>query len=130
MEAEECAGAVRIAQDQMEVGAQAIVADIEVFKVQFEDDIVDSDDELRCVIVARREPADRLLADPLEEYEDVCRRNGTLVVIEIRDGYGIGVTADLNPTELEHIRLTLADELYPTEDTAQIIVRTAVNTSR
>ena len=32
--------------------------------------------------------------------------------------------------ELERIRLTPADELYLTEDTAQIIVRTAANTPR
>ena len=32
--------------------------------------------------------------------------------------------------ELERIRLTPADELYLTEDTAQIVVRTAANTPR
>ena len=38
------------------------------------------------------------------------------------------VAADLSPMELERIRLTPADELYLTEDTAQIVVRTAANT--
>ena len=46
------------------------------------------------------------------------------------DGNGIGVAADLSPMELERIRLTPADELYLTEDTAQIVVRTAANTPR
>ncbi len=48
----------------------------------------------------------------------------------MRDGYGIGVAADLSPMELERIRLTPADELYLTEDTSQIVVRTAANTPR
>ncbi|MBF1088319.1 MAG: hypothetical protein HXL39_08560, partial [Schaalia sp.] len=50
--------------------------------------------------------------------------------IEVRDGNGIGVAADLSPMELARIRLTPADELYLTEDTAQIVVRTAANTPR
>ena len=50
--------------------------------------------------------------------------------IEVRDGYGIGVAADLSPMELERIRLTPADGVYLTEDTAQIVVRTAANTPR
>ena len=52
------------------------------------------------------------------------------VVAQARDGNGIGVAADLTPMELERIRLTPADELYLTEDTAQIVVRTAANTPR
>ena len=82
------------------------------------------------LIAARRELTERLPAALLEEYEDARRRNGALAVIEVRDGYGIGVAADLSPMELERIRLTPADELYLTEDTAQIVVRTAANTPR
>ena len=130
VEAEERVEAARAAQDKMKAEAQAIAADIEALKAQFEADVADSDEELRRVIAARRELADRLPADLLEEYEDARRRNGALAVIEVRDGYGIGVAADLTPMELERIRLTPADELYLTEDTAQIVVRTAANTPR
>ena len=130
VEAEERVEAARAAQDQMKAEAQAIAADIEALKAQFEADVADADDELRRVIAARRELADRLPADLLEEYEEARRRNGALAVIEVRDGYGVGVAADLSPMELERIRLTPADELYLTEDTAQIVVRTAANTPR
>ena len=118
----------KLEEDQVE--AEDIAADIEALKSQFEADVADSDDELRRVIAARRELAERLPAALLEEYEDARRRNGALAVIEVRDGYGIGVAADLSPMELERIRLTPADELYLTEDTAQIVVRTAANTPR
>ena len=128
VEAEERVEAARAAQEQMKAEAQAIAADIEALKAQF--DVADADDELRRVIATRRELADRLPADLLEEYEDARRRNGALAVIEVRDGNGIGVAADLSPMELERIRLTPADELYLTEDTAQIVVRTAANTPR
>ena len=121
VEAEERVEAARAAQDKMKA---------EALKAQFEADVADSDEELRRVIAARRELADHLPADLLEEYEDARRRNGALAVIEVRDGYGIGVAADLTPMELERIRLTPADELYLTEDTAQIVVRTAANTPR
>ena len=92
--------------------------------------MAEADDELRRVIAARRELTDRLPSDLLNEYEEARRRNGALAVIEIRDGYGIGVAADLSPMELERIRLTPADEVYLTEETAQIVVRTAENTPR
>ena len=130
VEAEERVEAAQAAQDKMKQEAQAIAADIEALKAQFEADVADSDEELRRVIVTRRELAGRLPAPLLEEYEDARRRNGALAVIEVRDGYGIGVAADLSPMELERIRLTPADELYLTEDTAQIVVRTAANTPR
>ena len=112
------------------VECESLDADIEALKAQFEADVAESDEELRRVIAARRALADRLPHSLLEEYEDARRRNGALAVIEVRDGYGIGVAADLSPMELERIRLTPADELYLTEDTAQIVVRTAANTPR
>ena len=102
----------------------------EKIKADFQADVAEADDELRRVIAARRELTDRLPSDLLNEYEEARRRNGALAVIEVRDGYGIGVAADLSPMELERIRLTPADEVYLTEETAQIVVRTAENTPR
>ena len=51
-------------------------------------------------------------------------------VIEVRDGVGIGVGADLSPLELDRIMRTPADEVYRTEDTQQIVVRTTASTPR
>ena len=116
VDAEEHVEAARAAQEKMKAEAQANVAE--------------ADDELRRVIAARRELTDRLPSDLLNEYEEARRRNGALAVIEVRDGYGIGVAADLSPMELERIRLTPADEVYLTEETTQIVVRTAENTPR
>ena len=125
VDAEERVEAARAAQEKMKAEAQAITEDIERIKADFQ-----ADDELRRVIAARRELTDRLPSDLLNEYEEARRRNGALAVIEVRDGYGIGVAADLSPMELERIRLTPADEVYLTEETTQIVVRTAENTPR
>lgn len=130
VDAEERVEAARAAQEKMKEEAQAIAADIERLKAEFQADVAEADDELRSVIAARRALAERLPHDLLEEYEEARRRNGALAVIEVREGYGIGVAADLSPMELERIRLTPHDELYLTEDTSQIVVRTAANTPR
>ena len=130
VDAEERVEAARAAQEKMKEEAQAIAADIERLKAEFQADVGEADDELRSVIAARRALAERLPHALLEEYEEARRRNGALAVIEVRDGYGIGVAADLSPMELERIRLTPHDELYLTEDTSQIVVRTAANTPR
>ena len=130
VDAEERVEAARAAQEKMKAEAQAITEDIERIKADFQADVAEADDELRRVIAARRELTDRLPSDLLNEYEEARRRNGALAVIEVRDGYGIGVAADLSPMELERIRLTPADEVYLTEETTQIVVRTAENTPR
>ena len=130
VDAEERVEAARAAQEKMKEEAQAIAADIERLKAEFQADVAEADDELRSVIAARRALAERLPHALLEEYEEARRRNGALAVIEVRDGYGIGVAADLSPMELERIRLTPHDDLYLTEDTSQIVVRTAGNTPR
>lgn len=130
VDAEERVETARAAQEKMKAEAQAITEDIEHLKADFQADVAEADDELRRVIAARRELTDRLPSDLLNEYEEARRRNGALAVIEVRDGYGIGVAADLSPMELERIRLTPADEVYLTEETAQIVVRTAENTPR
>ncbi len=68
VEAEERVEAARAAQDQMKAEAQAIAADIEALKAQFEADVADADDELRRVIAARRELRRSPARRPLEEY--------------------------------------------------------------
>lgn len=130
IDAEERVEAARTAQEKMKAEARAITDDIERLKAQFQADVAETDEELRHVIASRRELVDRLPGALLEEYEEARRLNGALAVIEVRDGYGIGVAADLSPMELESIRLTPADELYLTEETAQIVVRTAADTPR
>lgn len=128
--AEERVESARSAQRAMEEESAAIMADIEEHKAQFLADTAATDDELRQVIRARRELVARLDAGLVEEYEDAKRRNGVLAVIEVRDGVGIGVGADLSPLELDRIMRTPADEVYRTEDTQQIVVRTTASTPR
>ena len=48
----------------------------------------------------------------------------------MRYGVGFGVCADLSPLELDRIMRTPADEVYRTEDTQQIVVRTTASTPR
>ena len=128
--AEERVESARSAQRAMEEESAAIMADVEEHKAQFLADTAATDDELRQVIRARRELVARLDADLVEEYEDAKRRNGVLAVIEVRDGVGVGVGADLSPLELDRIMRTPADEVYRTEDTQQIVVRTTASTPR
>ena len=128
--AEERVESARSAQRAMEEESAAIMADVEEHKAQFLADTAATDDELRQVIRARRELVARLDPDLVEEYEDAKRRNGVLAVIEVRDGVGVGVGADLSPLELDRIMRTPADEVYRTEDTQQIVVRTTASTPR
>ena len=105
--AEERVESARSAQRAMEEESAAIMADVEEHKAQFLAD-----------------------TDLVEEYEDAKRRNGVLAVIEVRDGVGVGVGADLSPLELDRIMRTPADEVYRTEDPQQIVVRTTASTPR
>ena len=123
--AEEKLEAAREAQDAMVREGDAIVADVEKTKVQFLEDTAAIDAELREVLAERRALAAALPSDLVEEYERARTRNGALAVLEVRDGNPMGAATDLSPLELESIRLTPADELYWTEDTGQIVVRTS-----
>ena len=123
--AEEKLEAAREAQDAMVREGDAIVADVEKTKVQFLEDPAAIDAELREVLAERRALAAALPSDLVEEYERARTRNGALAVLEVRDGNPMGAATDLSPLELESIRLTPADELYWTEDTGQIVVRTS-----
>lgn len=123
--AEEKLEAAREAQDAMVREGDAIVADVEKTKAQFLEDTAAIDAELREVLAERRALAAALPSDLVEEYERARTRNGALAVLEVRDGNPMGAATDLSPLELESIRLTPADELYWTEDTGQIVVRTS-----
>ncbi|WP_022868441.1 zinc ribbon domain-containing protein [Schaalia vaccimaxillae] len=112
------------AMDAMNAEGQAIRADVEETKARFADDVKESDEELREVIAKRRELAERIDAGLVDEYERSRKANGALAVLEVRDGHGIGIAADLPPLELERIRMAGADEVYWTEDSQQIVVRT------
>ncbi|MDC4232992.1 hypothetical protein M3T53_04605 [Actinomyces sp. B33] len=122
--AEERREAAEAARTAMRDEAAAIAADVEAAKASFAEDTAATDEELREVIARRRDLAASVPAGLLDEYEHARSRNGVLAVLEVRDGYGVGVAADLSPLELEQIRLTPDDRLYITEDTQQIVVRT------
>ena len=87
-------------------------------------EVAEADDELRTVIAKRRELAASIAKDLLDEYERVRASNGALAVLEVRDGVGIGMAAEISPLERETIRTTPADEVYWAEDTGAIVVRT------
>ncbi|QPK82021.1 hypothetical protein G7Y41_04255 [Schaalia sp. ZJ405] len=115
------------AKDAMTTEAQAIRDDVEATKKSFAEDTAELDDELRGVIATRRELAAALGEAILGEYEHARSRNGVLAVLEVRDGVGIGMAADLSPLELDELRRTPDDELYWTSDTSQIVVRTTAS---
>ena len=121
---EEKSEAAVAAREAMLVEGDAIRADVESAKEGFAADVAELDAELREVIGARRELAASLPEELLAEYEHVRRVNGALAVVEVRSGVGIGVAAEISPLELERIRLTPDDEVYWTDDTGAIVVRT------
>lgn len=115
------------AREEMLRETQAIAADVEKAKVSFAEDVGELDAELREVIGKRRELAASLPSDLLSEYDHARKVNGPLAVLEVRNGVGIGVAAEISPLELEKIRLTPDDELYWSQDTGAIVVRTSAS---
>lgn len=124
LDGEERLEAAKNARQAMIDEAKAIAADIEKTKQEFAADVKESDDELRDVIAKRRALAESLPEDLVGEYERVRANLGALAIFEVRNGVGIGMAAELSPAELEQIRLTDEDQLYWTEDTGAIVVRT------
>lgn len=124
VEIEERLEAARDAFGAMKHEAEAIVADVEAAKAQFTADMGDVEEEMRTVVAQREELAASLPAALLSEYDYARDRNGALAVIEVRGGVVITPGAELSPMELDALRNAPADELFWTEDTSQIVVRT------
>lgn len=112
------------ARESMLSEIEGMKASIEQTKAEFMAEVAEADDELRTVIAKRRELAASIAKDLLDEYERVRASNGALAVLEVRDGVGIGMAAEISPLERETIRTTPADEVYWAEDTGAIVVRT------
>lgn len=125
LEAEERLESASHAAEEMKREAQAIRTDVEDTKKAFAEDTAELDAQLREIIALKRAIIEDLGPTLMGEYEHARSRNGVLAVIEVRNGNGIGVAGELSPLELEKIRQTPEDELYWTEDTAQIVVRTS-----
>ncbi|QWW18786.1 hypothetical protein I6B53_06380 [Schaalia sp. 19OD2882] len=125
LDAEERLEAARGAREAMLREAEAIKADVEKAKAQFLADVATGDEELRAVIVQRRELAGRIGEALMAEYDRAVARNGALAVVEVRDGVVQAMAADLSPAELDAIRRVPADQLCWTEDTQQLVVRTS-----
>ena len=124
LSAEEQHEAASHARTAMVTEAKAIAADVEATKAAFAEDIKELDEQLRAVIAQRKELVSALPDDLVAEYERAKKNMGALAVVEVRNGVGMGGAADLSPLELDQIRRTPDDELYWTEDTGQIVVRT------
>ncbi|ENO17618.1 hypothetical protein HMPREF9004_1528 [Schaalia cardiffensis F0333] len=112
------------ARESMLSEIEGMKASIEQTKAEFMAEVAEADDELRAVIAKRRELAASIAKDLLDEYERVRALNGALAVLEVRNGVGIGMAAEISPLERETIRTTPADEVYWAEDTGAIVVRT------
>lgn len=124
LEVEERLEAARGAMGAMKTEADAIIADVEAAKAGFTADMADTDEELRQVIADRDTLAGELPPALLSEYNYAFDRNSVLAVIEVRDGIVVTPGAELSPMELDALRNAPADDLFWTEDTSQIVVRT------
>lgn len=121
---EERLDAARQAMGAMQTEGAAIVADVEAAKARFAEDMGDVDEKLRRVAEQREVLAASLPASLISEYDYARSRNGVLAVIEVRNGNVMTAGADLSPVELDSLRQTPPTELFWTEDTSQIVVRT------
>ena len=127
LEAMERLEAAEKAQIAMKSEGAAIAADVEATKASFMEEMADTDAELRQVIASRAELAERLSAPLMSEYDRSRSKNGTLAVVEVRGDVVVGAASDISPNELDAIRKTPTDQLYWTEETGQIVVRTNPN---
>lgn len=124
LEIEERLESAREAFEAMRQEGQAIVADVEAAKARFTEDMAEAEEELSSVAKERDALAASLPAALISEYDYARGRNGVLAVIEVRGGVLVTPGADLSPLELDALRNAPLDELYWTEDTSQIVVRT------
>lgn len=122
---EERLEAARGAMDAMRAEGEAIVADVEMAKAKFTEDMGDIEDEMRAVVAEREVLVATFPAGLLDEYDYARDRNGALAIIEVRNGDVISPGAELSPMEMDALRNAPANELYWTEDTYQIVVRTS-----
>ncbi|WP_175955740.1 zinc ribbon domain-containing protein [Schaalia sp. Marseille-Q2122] len=123
--AEERLEAARAALTAMHNEATAIAADVEAAKARFTEDMGEVEQEMRQLQTEREALVATFPAGLIGEYDYAVQRNGALAIIEVRDGVVVSPGAHLSPAELEAVRLAPADELYWTEDTYQIVVRTS-----
>ncbi|MCI1642532.1 MAG: hypothetical protein LKI58_06450 [Actinomyces sp.] len=127
LDAEERLEAAEGAERAMRDEAAAIAADVEATRAQFSEDMSGVEAELRRIMAERRELAERVPEDLLAEYERSRSRNGTLAVIEVREGVAMGAATDLAPAELGVIARIPDDEVYWAEETGQLVVRTGAS---
>ena len=109
----------------MQKEATAIAADVEAAKARFAEEMGEVEEELRQVHAEREALIATFPAGLIGEYDYAAQRNGALAIIEVHNGVVVSPGAHLSPAELEAVRLAPADELYWTEDTYQIVVRTS-----
>lgn len=124
LEVEEKREAATRARQAIVDEAEAIKADVEGTKAQFAADVAQLEEELREVVKNRAELAGTLPSDLLDAYERSRSVNGAFAVLELRNNHAMGMAAELPPAELQRIRLLPEDEVYWTEDTRAIVVRT------
>ncbi len=122
--AEERLESAREAETAMKHDAEAIGRDVEAAKAEYTKEMADVENELTDLTQQRATFTDTFPAGLLDEYTYAADRNGTLAIMEIRDGVPMGMAADLSPAEISEALLAPADELCWVAATSQIIVRT------
>lgn len=125
IDVEERLEAARSAMDAMRKEGEAILADVEAAKAKFAEDMGDVEEEMRAVATQREELVASFPAGLLAEYDYARDRNGALAIIEVRGGVVVSAGAELSPLEMDALRNAPVNELYWTEDTYQIVVRTS-----
>lgn len=125
LEVEERLEAAREAMEAMRKEGEAIIADVEAAQAKFAEDMGGVEDEMRAVAAEREALVATFPSGLLSEYDYARDRNGVLAIIEVRNGDVVSPGAELSPMEMDALRNAPANELYWTEDTYQIVVRTS-----
>lgn len=68
-------------------------------------------------------------ADLLAEYDRLGEKLGTLVVLEVRDGFPVDSPIQFSEAELQELALAAADEVLFSEEGGYLVVRTRARTN-
>lgn len=104
--------------------AQALEANEQAAQVELDDELTKVREQIEQLEGQRAEVRSQLDAELLAEYERVAERLGTLVVVEVRDGYPVNAPFEFSQSELQQFSLAPADEVVFSEETGHIVVRT------
>ncbi len=107
--------------------AEAVAKDEEETRAELDADVTAAEEQLNELRSKRAELLEEVNAALRSEYDRAQKVLGTQVVIEVRDGYPLGAPVELPAMELAHVEGMPADQIYISDETEYLVVRTSSN---